>query len=105
MKKVDRRTVLQGAGLAAAGIALRTDLWAADDANSAPIANTTAGKISGVLDDGINVFRSIPYGGDTARRRFMPPLPPAKWTGVKDCSHFTTMAPQLVAARGPRPPG
>lgn len=99
---MDRRRVLQGAGLAAAGIALGGKLWAADAAAGTPMATTIAGKISGVLQDGINVFKSIPYGGDTAKRRFMPPEPPMKWTGVKDCSQFTTMAPQLQA-RGGRP--
>src|SRR6185437_1849453 len=103
MKKIDRRTILQGAGLAAAGIALRTNLWAADAVTSTPIAATTSGKISGTLQDSINVFKGIPYGADTAKRRFMPPLPAPKWTGVKDCSQFTTMAPQLQS-RGTRPP-
>ena len=71
-----------------------------------PLATTTAGKISGVVQDGINVFKGVPYGGDTAKTRFQAPVAPEKWTGVKDCSAFTTMAPQLVAARagrGPRP--
>jgi para-nitrobenzyl esterase len=102
MKKIDRRTVLQGAGLAAAGIALRTNLWAVDTASLSPIATTTAGKISGTLQDSINVFKGIPYGTDTAKRRFMPPLPAEKWAGIKDCSQFTTIAPQL---QGPRAGG
>ncbi len=99
--KVNRRRVLHGAGLAAAGIALQANgwAWASDAASGAPITTTTAGKIRGVVEDGINVFKGVPYGADTAKRRFMPPVPPEQWTGVKDCTHFTTMAPQL------RPPG
>lgn len=93
--KIDRRTVLQSGALAAAGITLRTKLWPADAETSTPIATTSAGTISGVLQDGINVFKGVPYGGDTAKRRFMSPVPPEKWNGVKDCSQFTTMAPQL----------
>lgn len=94
---IDRRTVLKIAGLAAAGVVLRSDAWALspDEAFGGPIATTEAGKIRGVIEDGINVFKGVPYGGDTAKRRFMAPLPPDKWTGVKDCSQFTTMAPQL----------
>jgi len=90
--------------MAAAALALRTKAWAWAD--GAPVAITTAGKISGVVEDGINVFKAVPYGGDTAKTRFQAPIPPEKWTGLKDCSAFTTMAPQLVAARaggGPRP--
>ena len=100
--KIDRRTVLERAGLAAAAVALRANAWAwaPDGSPMAPVATTKAGKISGVLQDGINVFKGVPYGGDTAKRRFMPPVPPDKWTEVKDCSQFTTMAPQLQQQRG-----
>jgi para-nitrobenzyl esterase len=89
--------------MAAAALALRAKAWAWAD--GAPVATTTAGKISGVVEDGINTFKGVPYGGDTAKTRFQAPVAPEKWTGVKDCSAFTTMAPQLVAARagGPRP--
>jgi para-nitrobenzyl esterase len=102
MTSIPRRTVLKSAALTAAGLALRPRLWAADIAPGTPTATTTAGRISGALEDNINVFKSIPYGADTAQRRFMPPLPPAKWAGIKDCSGFTTMAPQLQS-RGTRP--
>jgi len=112
MRRIDRRTMLQTTGMAAAGLALHSNAWAwAYDAAGGspiapiatagfPIATTGAGKISGVLQDGINVFKGVPYGGDTAKTRFMPPVPPERWTGVRDCSAFTTMAPQLQGARG-----
>ncbi|MFP5205390.1 MAG: carboxylesterase/lipase family protein [Acidobacteriota bacterium] len=94
---MDRRKLLQRSSLVAAAVALRANAWAggSDGSSGAQIATTTAGKISGVLEDGINVFKGVPYGADTAKRRFMPPVAPEKWTGVKDCSNFTTMAPQL----------
>jgi para-nitrobenzyl esterase len=100
---MNRRTLLRNSGMAAAALALRAKAWAWAD--GAPVATTTAGKISGVVEDGINTFKGVPYGGDTAKTRFQAPVAPEKWTGVKDCSAFTTMAPQLVAARagGPRP--
>ena len=101
---MDRRTLLRNSGMAAAALALRVKAWAWAD--GAPVATTTAGKIGGVVEDGINTFKGVPYGGDTAKTRFQAPVAPEKWTGVKDCSAFTTMAPQLVAARagvGPRP--
>jgi len=103
MSRFDRRTLLQVSGMAAASLALRAKAFAWAD--TAPVATTTAGKISGVAEDGILVFKGVPYGGDTAKTRFMAPVAPARWTGVKECTAFTTMAPQLVAARtgGPRP--
>jgi para-nitrobenzyl esterase len=104
MRRFDRRTLLRNSGMAAAALALRTKAFAWAD--GAPLAATTAGKISGVVEDGINVFKGVPYGGDTAKTRFQAPLAPERWSGVKECASFTTMAPQLVAARagaGPRP--
>jgi para-nitrobenzyl esterase len=82
--------------MGAAALMLRTGklAWA----EGAPLATTTAGKISGVVEDGVNVFKGVPYGGDTAKRRFMAPVAPAPWTGVKECAGFTTMAPQLIPA-------
>lgn len=59
-----------------------------------PIATTTYGRIRGTVDSGINVFRGIPYGADTAQRRFQAPLPPAPWTGIRDAVEFGPRAPQ-----------
>ena len=103
MNRFDRRTLLRTSGLAAASLAFCGKAFAWADAT--PVASTTSGKISGLVEDGVNVFKSIPYGADTAKTRFRAPIPPEHWTGVKECTAFTTMAPQLVAARagGPRP--
>ncbi len=106
MKLVNRRAILRSAGLAAASFTLRKNLWALLETSPGPASNpqakTTYGSISGTLEDGINVFRGIPYGADTAPVRFQAPLPPAPWTGVKVCDVFTTRAPQLTALRGPQ---
>src|ERR1035438_1773504 len=103
MNRFDRRTLLQVLGMAAASLVLRGKAFAWADGT--PLATTTAGKISGVVQDGINVFKGVPYGEDTAKTRCKAPVAPEAWTGVKECAAFTTMAPQLVAARagGPRP--
>jgi len=108
MNPIDRRTVLRSAGaavaIAAAGrrvFALAGQLTRQEvAANSTPIAKTRFGSISGTLEDGIKVFRGVPYGADTAPVRFQAPLPPTPWTGVKACDAFTTRAPQLTALRG-----
>ena len=104
MSSINRRTLLRYSGIAAASFSLPRSLQAFAGAASAsadsPIAKTQYGKISGALEDGINVFLSIPYGADTAPVRFQAPLPPTPWTGIKTCDTFTTRAPQLIALRG-----
>ena len=62
------------------------------------IAVTNTGKVRGYVDNGIQVFKGIPYGADTAPRRFMAPTSPAPWTGVRAALEFGPRAPQ------PRPP-
>jgi len=99
-RKIDRRTVLCSGGAAAAALALRPSLFALAAPTTAPVAKTSYGAIQGVVEDGINVFRGVPYGADTAPVRFQPPLKPSPWTGVKLCDAFTTRAPQLSVPRG-----
>ena len=70
----------------------------------APIASTTSGRVRGRVDRGILVFKGIPYGADTAPRRFMPPVAPAPWTGVRDALDFGARAPQS-AGRGAKSAG
>lgn len=96
MKPMNRRTLLQYSGMAAASLAIRPAFALS---KTQPLAKTTAGRISGTVENGINVFRGIPYGADTFTTRFKAPKPPVPWSGVKECTTFTTRAPQLVSER------
>src|SRR3984893_9374744 len=99
MREFDRRTLLRYSGIAAASLMLRSEGLALGQ--DAPVtATTTAGKVSGRVENGINVFRGIPYGEDTKKTRFKAPLPVAAWSGVKECVEWSTRAPQLSAERG-----
>ena len=52
-------------------------------------AETAFGQVRGVEADGIKVFKGVPYGASTAgRNRFMPPVNPARWTGVRDALQY-----------------
>ena len=57
----------------------------------APTVQTTAGMISGTVQEGTQAYLGIPY----ARvERFMPPLPVEPWEGVRVCDHYGPMTMQ-----------
>jgi para-nitrobenzyl esterase len=59
------------------------------------VAETNSGKVRGVDNLGIKVFKGIPYGANTAgNNRFMPPADPPKWSGVRDALEYGDSAPQ-----------
>ena len=58
-------------------------------------AETTFGRVRGTEVKGIKAFKGIPYAASTAgANRFMPPVDPAKWTGVRDALAYGSRAPQ-----------
>jgi len=59
-----------------------------------PVAKTNSGKVRGYVDKNINVFKGIPYGADTAPRRFMAPIGPEPWKGIRPALQFGPRAPQ-----------
>jgi para-nitrobenzyl esterase len=72
----------------------------AEDLETA-IVETSAGKVRGLVIDGTNVFKGIPYGAPTSgKNRFMPPVKPAAWTGVRDMRAFGPTAPQTADNSG-----
>lgn len=102
---INRRDFLRSSAYSAATAAsffLRTPVLFAS--SSSPLAATTAGRIRGSVENGINVFKGIPYGADTAPRRFQAPLPVAPWTGVRDTLEFGPRAPQAGGHRASIPP-
>lgn len=93
MPSIGRRRALQGI-LAGAAAALLRPRALADGAEPDPVATTTAGRVRGVRAGRIAVFKDVPYGADTARRRFQAPLPAAPWAGIREAKAFAVRAPQ-----------
>jgi para-nitrobenzyl esterase len=102
----NRRSFLKRASLLIAGaqagpLVLLPRVARAED--TGVVAETSYGKIRGTLVEDIKVFKGIPYGGNTAgTNRFMPPVKPTKWTGVRDAIAYGPTAPQTVGAGGGR---
>jgi len=90
-----RRDFLRNASLVTTGIVAAPGIVLAQGA--ADVAETTNGRVRGVIIDGIRWFRGIPYGADTSgRNRFMPPQKVAAWSGVRDCTDWGHVAPQRI---------
>lgn len=118
--KVNRRSFLgtiattgAGFGLGKSAIAsplaspdseLKTD--GADDrpvlqiGDNIAIADTAYGKVRGFILNGIYAFRGITYGADTSGdKRFLPPQPPANWSGIRPAVWWGNSAPQDMTRR------
>lgn len=102
-----RRTFIGCSALAGAGALFDHSLGGvfaqqppvARSATSAPGATvqTSAGSLRGYVEQGVHVFKGVPYGASTAgAHRFMPPHKPEPWTGVRDVFAFGGRAPQFV---------
>ncbi|HEX7080801.1 MAG TPA: carboxylesterase family protein [Gammaproteobacteria bacterium] len=106
--RFSRRTFVQTAGAAAAvalgGVPLRALGQDRRLASIGGVAKTRAGRVRGLLKDGVHQFWCVPYGAPTGgQNRFMPPQPPAPWTGVKDHFEITFAAPIEPGAEEPAP--
>ncbi len=92
-------------GLAAAGLT-RTAIGAprTDGKRTAPpppiTVETHRGKVRGTVDDGIKVFKGIPYAANTTGlNRFRPPKPAPNWPDIRDAIAYGPMCPQLATER------
>jgi para-nitrobenzyl esterase len=94
----DRRSFIRRSAFIAGGLAtshlIRIPSFATTLTPDSPVAATRWGKVRGYVDNGVNVFKGIRYGADTARRRFMPPPTPEPWPDVRDALAYGPSAPQ-----------
>lgn len=100
MQHLNRRTLML-TGLAGGLAACATPL-AETGPGGQPIVTTNAGKVQGLTENGVKVFKGIPYGASTAGQgRFRAPRPPAPWTGVKETIAYGPPTPQGRPSNAP----
>jgi para-nitrobenzyl esterase len=104
---VSRRALLRSSLFGSAWIALPTFARAAGGESPSElksmsaVVDTTEGKVRGVVSNGVQVYRGIPYAASTAgANRFMPPRKAEAWTGVRDAFQNGHSSPQVAPAPG-----
>lgn len=70
------------------------------------VVSTESGKLEGIFQDGLYVFKGIPYAEPPlGTLRWMPPQPVKKWDGIRPAKEFGAMAPQVTMAAPSDSPG
>ncbi|MDX2044230.1 MAG: carboxylesterase/lipase family protein [Acidobacteriota bacterium] len=114
---VGRRSLLKGAATLAGGALLPASAISAIAEPIAPAAvnaingcsnaifagsgkavvETTAGKVSGCVRNGIFTYKGIPYAAPVAgEARFMPPTKAKPWAGVRSSMQYGQVSPQVA---------
>ncbi|KKN59545.1 hypothetical protein LCGC14_0540880 [marine sediment metagenome] len=59
------------------------------------IIDTRYGRIQGYIEQGIKIFKGIPYTSPpVGDLRFKPPIPPKRWSDVRNTTEFSPICPQ-----------
>jgi para-nitrobenzyl esterase len=62
-----------------------------------PIVATKSGQLQGIRENGLYVFKGIPYAAPpTGAFRWLPPQPVKPWSGIRPADKFGPVCPQIV---------
>jgi para-nitrobenzyl esterase len=87
MNKISRKQFLQRSAMGMGSVLLFQGwgLSACSETDGYVTANTSYGKIRGIRERGVNIFKGIPYAGRVSGdRRFNRPAPLEPWPGIRD---------------------
>lgn len=71
---------------------------------TAPVVETSSGKLRGTIIEGVAAFKAIPYAAPPiGALRFLPPRELEPWPGVRDATAYVGRAPQAGLRAGTRP--
>ncbi|MBB3181051.1 carboxylesterase/lipase family protein [Variovorax sp. Sphag1AA] len=93
------RKVMMGASLALAALGAVSSIAAPQPRSeyTSPIVTTTGGAVRGVRENGVNVYRGIPYAAPpVGELRWQPPQPPKPWQGIREASKPTASCAQVT---------
>jgi para-nitrobenzyl esterase len=70
--------------------------------SSGVVVETAYGRVRGIVEGNVHVFKGVPYGDSTGGSgRFMPPAKPKPWAGIVDATEFGPKSPQLPGTEIP----
>ncbi len=70
------------------------------------VVSVAGGRLRGIERQGVWAFSGIPYGrSPDGVRRWRPPEPPLRWSGIREASEFGPIAPQPPPTPGVAIPG
>jgi para-nitrobenzyl esterase len=82
------------------GLALCAEAAEQSSAPTAPLAETTEGPVRGLLDDGLRVFKGIPYAAPPLEAyRWRPTQPALARAGILDATHFGPGCPSIDGSK------
>ncbi len=74
------------------------------NSTSSAVVTTKSGKLEGSYENGLYIFKGIPYAAPPiGELRWMPPQPVKPWQGVRKADKFGPIAPQNLMPAGPLP--
>ncbi len=76
------------------------------NAKKQPIVTTKCGKLEGLIENDMYVFKGIPYASPpVGNLRWMPPQPPESWSGIRPAKKYGKISPQNVMPMAANVPG